>query len=253
MDFVFDKTGPFWLDSQSSTNYTRPHNIVFTKTHCGGRCELCGPTVSTESPQSFLVQCLSGHGPHGHAVRYDQDRVVKALHLIRNPFDNIVSRFHLELHSFARKPDTHKQYSKDRNGFRLFCREVMDEPHAREFQTSRLIDATAYEILKDVPCHADFMRYVAWHNLALVVTRHHLGIPTMVLHYEEYSHDLDGTTERLLEFLELPRRGVAAPFVAGKEYAMEYFTKEERAAVRTATQQLSLMETWELLHHYFEE
>jgi hypothetical protein len=129
----------------------------------------------------------------------------------------------------------------------------MDDPHSHEFKTSRLVDTEAFAILKKVPCHADFMRYIAWHNLAHIVTKHHLGIPTMVLHYEDYETDLTGKTDEILDFLEMPKRGKAPQFVTGKKYEKEYFTKEEREAVRVASERLSLMETWEQLKHYFEE
>jgi hypothetical protein len=43
---VFDDqpTGPFWQDMHIHPEYTLPQNYALTKTHCGGRCEMCGPT-----------------------------------------------------------------------------------------------------------------------------------------------------------------------------------------------------------------
>jgi hypothetical protein len=42
---VFDDqpTGPFWQDMHIHPEYTLPQNYALTKTHCGGRCEMCGP------------------------------------------------------------------------------------------------------------------------------------------------------------------------------------------------------------------
>jgi hypothetical protein len=43
---VFDDqpTGPFWQDTHIHPEYTLPQNYALTKTHCGGRCEMCGPS-----------------------------------------------------------------------------------------------------------------------------------------------------------------------------------------------------------------
>jgi hypothetical protein len=43
---VFDDqpTGPFWQDVHIHPEYTLPQNYALTKTHCGGRCEMCGPS-----------------------------------------------------------------------------------------------------------------------------------------------------------------------------------------------------------------
>jgi hypothetical protein len=43
---IFDDqpTGPFWQDMHIHPEYTLPQNYALTKTHCGGRCEMCGPT-----------------------------------------------------------------------------------------------------------------------------------------------------------------------------------------------------------------
>jgi hypothetical protein len=79
--------GPYW------TNLDAPHptEYVLTKTHCGGKCDVCGPSHWLENPHSFKVACLSGSGlVRGRRVdvRYDEALVKKAVHLIRNPFDN---------------------------------------------------------------------------------------------------------------------------------------------------------------------
>jgi hypothetical protein len=48
-----------------------------------------------------------------------------------------------------------------------------------------------------------FYRYVQWHNLAFSMSRE-MNLPTMMLHYDEYTTDYEGTRDRVLDFLELP-------------------------------------------------
>lgn len=259
---------PFWLDPHSISDYSRPTNLVLTKTHCGGRCELCGPKTYIESPHSFLMQCLSGRGVGNSTkgtkqisdvIGYEKSLVRKAVHLIRNPFDNVVSRFHLELHTFAKEkvhnhrndPGSMLNYTEDSKGFRSFC-SMLDQTYHNEEKHSRWMDATAMSIMKDVPCRADIVRYVQWHNLAFVVTRD-LGIPTMVLHYEDYRTKFDKTLDELVSFLETDIKGKAVDFVAGKSYAKDYFTAEERVAIRDGVKQLAMQDTWNSIQHYFKE
>ena len=85
--------GPFWIDPKQGFDYQHPTNYILTKTHCGSRCEVCPPSQWIENTHSFKVACLSGSGVfETHQtplhVRYDETLVKKAVHLIRNPFDN---------------------------------------------------------------------------------------------------------------------------------------------------------------------
>ena len=241
-----------------SLTYPLPSLFCLLQKHCGGRCEKCGPSRYVENPHSFLVQCLSGrrgytkHGkPVAEMVTYSPSLVRKAVHLIRNPFDNVVSRFHLEHHSYRKHNDTDKlqRFPSTREGFRNFCR-ALDARYAKEEAHSRLVDPHVLATMKKVPCHGDFFRFVQWHNLAFVTTQD-LGIPTMVLHYERYDSSYKETARELMEFLEAENKGDLISFIKGKEY-QEYFTLEERRIVRNAVKELTLTPTWENLKHYFE-
>mmetsp|Transcript_7891 Transcript_7891/g.12338 ORF Transcript_7891/g.12338 Transcript_7891/m.12338 type:complete len:382 (+) Transcript_7891:246-1391(+) len=265
---IFDSNKPpFWLDPHSISSYSRPTKLVLTKTHCGGRCELCGPKTYIESPHSFLMQCLSGRGINdlnatkhvSNVMGYEKSLVRKAVHLIRSPFDNIVSRFHLEIHTSKKEKARNHQrnlgsmlnYTEDSVGFRSFCA-MLDQTYHNEEKHSRWIDDRAMSVMKDVPCRADIVRYVQWHNLAFVVTRD-LGIPTMELHYEDYQTEFEEIVEQLVKFLETDVNGEVIDFVIGKSYAKDYFTPKERLAIRDGVEQLAMQETWDNIHHYFEE
>lgn len=280
--------GPFWIDPHSQDVIERPTNYALTKTveyihvtlqislsvcllthslslwilqHCGGRCEKCGPSRYVENPHSFLVQCLSGRRGFTNdvgvrvfeEVTYPLSLVHKAVHLVRNPFDNVVSRFHLEHHAFWKRNDTAKlrSYPSTREGFRAFCHDRLDGRFAREEASSRLVDPRVHARMKDIPCHADFFRFVQWHNLAFVTTND-MDIPTHVLLYERYETHFEETAHNLLDFLELDFKGDLINFIKGKEYK-EYFDASERRIVRDAMKELALRVTWKHLKHYFDD
>jgi len=260
--FPSTKTGPFWIDPQSDElqDFTRPTLFALTKTHCGGRCEKCGPSKYVENTHSFLTQCLTGKTahttPNGKVVKervapYDKDLVQRAIHLIRSPFDNVVSRFHLELHGYQHANDTQKlaMYPPTQNGFRKFCMKL-NTVYEKEEQSSRLIDSTVFELMKDIPCRGDFFRFVQWHNLAIVTTQS-LRIPTLVVHYEKYETNYNETAMEMMKFLHLEPRGELIEFYKGKEY-VEYFTVAERANVKEAMRRMALSSTWEQISHYFD-
>jgi hypothetical protein len=241
--------------------FGHPKKYVLTKTHCGGRCEKCPPEKYIENPHSFLRRCLSGSRAYHNQttnqtqfedVTYSQELVTRAVHLIRSPFDNIVSRFHLELHSLAKQNETGQleQFTNSREGFRRFCA-FLDQQHAEEEETSHWWDPDLYEIMKVVPCHADFFRWIQWHNLAFVTTQANLGIPAFILHYEDYETRFDDVMKELFDFLELPIKGEVPEFIKGKEY-IEYFTPKEQTAVKQAMAALALQTTWANIYHYFE-
>lgn len=133
--------GPFWIDPRKNPDFTHPTKFVLCKTHCGGRCEKCGPNNWAETPHSFLVQCLSGKRGYvkdnktmWEMVSYDASLVGKAVHLIRNPFDNVVSRFHL-----GKKKCPLSGYKKTNSHF-----------HLAKSRTTRISKGERHRELRDV-------------------------------------------------------------------------------------------------------
>jgi hypothetical protein len=239
---------PYWIDPHSlGTNWSRPTMYVLTKTHCGGRCEWCGPKEYIENPHSFLMQCRAGewNKEPKRIIMYPIDHVVKAVHLIRNPLDNVVSRFHLGRKLFAARG---LKFSSDREGFVKFC-QLWKETFGSQEAKMHWLDPQVYQIMQNVPCFGDFIRYVQWHNLAFIVTQD-LRLATMVLYYEDFENRLEETVDRLITFLETPRRGETIQFSRGKRYT-DYFTDEERKAIADGVKRMSLFATWRHIQHYF--
>ena len=266
--------GPFYVDPKpvnrtTSKNKTvlrksrfhNPTRYVLTKTHCGGYRTDSPPELYVESTYSFQRKCLSTkYVTHDKKAiiqkgTYEATDVHKAIHLIRNPFDNVVSRFNFEQkhQNYTSASPLTKGLSKSRTGFRTFCQRMDDKwlPSERAHIVYSANEGLLEDTMTKIPCHSDFVRYVEWHNQAFVATRD-LGVPTMILHYEQYAAaTFNATTTRLFDFLELSQEGIVTPFLEGKIYAQEYFTSAERKAVKELVQELALTETWENLKHYF--
>lgn len=237
----------------------RKEHCVYANSHCGGFCHNCGPHKSIETPHAFLLLCsraeeniiVNGTEKKSfrkHVYDYEHD-VDRAVHLIRDPLDNMVSRYHLGLHKVEHSGDEEKlqRYTYDAQGFHNFCE---DRLYDEEEHTDSHMDQDVLEMIQDVPCHLDLFRYVQWHNLAFITTQDLLKIPTHMLHYHEYSDNFPSTLTTLLDFLDLPNTGAVTEFQTGKSYR-DYFSTAQIAAMGNATRRLASRETWEHLERYF--
>lgn len=249
------RNGP-WLELIPDRFTTVPHNLILTKTHCKGFCtgKYCGPEKSILTVRSFMVGCLSGtraiessKGLEKIDVTYKPNLVKKAIHIFRHPLDNIVARFHLEYN--VQKARGNRKYAlmfpKNSTGFRRWC---AAEDQNRGLLHSPLLDRHLRHQLAKIPCFADFFRYVQWHNLAFS-TSHHLNLPTLILHYHEYSDDFESARDRVLEFLELPRIGEGIDFHSGKIYR-NYYSVDQKKKIRVFLEEFSSAETWDQLKGY---
>jgi hypothetical protein len=195
---------------------------------------MCPPEKYAETTYSFRSKCFATKWVEidettGEANRalstYDEtDRLTKAIHIIRDPFDNIVSRYHYEREIPGRIA---AQYLKTRNGFRDYCK-VTDDLHKISEKRMLFLDDNLLDLMKDVPCHADFFRYIEWHNLAFVTTRD-LELNTYVLHFDWYATRFKQTLNEMLSFLDIPmhENGQLVTFKKGKSYH-DYFTVDIR-------------------------
>ena len=158
---------------------------ILTKTHCGSRCVFCPPQRYIESDISFLVECLSGarrvtevkSSNNNKKAKYKKEYVSyhpsvveKAIHLIRNPFDNLISRFHHEQKEHKKKVTSGQKdkqgltasawverYSNDVPGFKKWC---MDEDRLFH-EAEKQMDWNKFDYPEDiaksflgVSCHA---------------------------------------------------------------------------------------------------
>jgi hypothetical protein len=246
--------GPF-LELVHDGNNTIPTTFILTKTHCGGFCSDCLPKNYLETPRSFQTSCQTGTKAFldnngllkTSLVTYEASLVKKAVHIIRNPLDNIVARFHLEWKRYRDEgnADWTVEFPYNRTGFHKWCK-VMDQKNA--VTKTRWIDPKLAQLMEAVPCQEEFLRFIQWHNLAFGVT-YDLGIPTHIIHYQEYQHDWENTVTKLLDFLELTRTGVGEPFDDGKQYK-SYYAPEDRISIKAFIKEYASAETWNNVKDY---
>lgn len=89
-----------------------------------------------------------------------------------------------------------------------------------------------------------------WHNLAIRVIDD-LGLPSLLVYYENYETDFNATTDEIFHFLELTTVGDIPQFIAGKDY-MGYFSSSEVEAARHLMKVISDRQTWNIIKRYFE-
>jgi hypothetical protein len=106
-----------------------------------------------------------------------------------------------------------------------------------------------------VPCHAEFIRYVAWHNHAVNVTTFmYPDIPVYRLFYENYTTNYDGVVrelyEEVLRYPPLRDDAEPRPFIAGKRYR-SLFAPDHQREVAYLIESLASPQLWRLIRHYF--
>ena len=247
--------GPFWAGKSGKIATPRdlPDKYVITKTHCGSRCLNCGPDEYIETPQYFLQRCASGYARvppkrRRMEVQYPPERVAKAIHLIRNPFHNIIARYHLarKNQAYKNRTDWLDRYSNDKDGFQQYCRDF-DETFKKQDEAYFGIDK-----VPQAPCHGEFYKWTQWHNLVhegLGLIQDH-RVPVLTVYYEDYSTKFNATVARILNFLELDHLGFLKDFSPRSDYEV-YFTDEQENQVRELVKSVASEKTWSLVKHYF--
>jgi len=242
--------GPFYSTSfpnNDDENWAvSPTGFVLTKTHCSSYCLWCTSNNYITTAAKFSKSCgRTSHHVHDFGY-YDTALVKKAVILIRDPFSNIVARFHKHNKILKQKKET--LYSLDEEGFRTMCRELDAKMKDDIWRRPFYLDVK--DLAKVIPCSSDFFRWTQWHNLAQITTDD-LELSTLVLHYEKYTDNFNETVDALHNFLWLDKKNEAPEFITGKTYR-EYFTKDERNAVKEMVEKLATKKTWDNVHHYFQ-
>ena len=249
-----------------------PSTYILTKTHCGSHCILCpNPNDYIETYRSFDVACRASHkmkmiddgGINKEHVVYSGNVPQRAVHLLRHPLDNIVARLHLQekrweqqiFHDGEGENLEEKQlfldtFNNTREGFHAWC-EFQDYAGRKYETNSRFYDEELWEIARQLPCHAELIRYITWHNLAMEVIRRR-NLPVLTMYYESFETDWNATVDSLFDFLYLqPAEGVAPlEFIAGKHY-LDHFESHHVVLAKQLTRLLASPEAWQLLEHYF--
>ena len=174
--------------------------MVLTKAHCQGFNFQDIPAASLDE---FKGKCLtatwSEPGIGLAKATYPEELVQKAVHLMRSPWDNMVSRMHHAIKNAAKNKLSSEFIASitsddPKANLRTWCAHVdgLLPANLREaLTTSAALNKAGAELMQ-VPCHTDLLRYVCWHNWALEMTDS-MTLPVHVLHYEQYSTSYNDT------------------------------------------------------------
>mmetsp|Transcript_12761 Transcript_12761/g.28242 ORF Transcript_12761/g.28242 Transcript_12761/m.28242 type:complete len:406 (-) Transcript_12761:99-1316(-) len=243
-----------------------PTEYVLVKTHCEGYTgQMKNGSSLVYNQSAFLEGCLTPYSFAAHRGRdgrikqtrecpYAPTLVKKVVHIMRDPMDNIVSRFHLwkknydiqqRLLAFNSSNDeeysTTDEFPRSKQGFKDWCR-VKDQELMASKELEILLD------FSDVPCMSEYYLYTQWHNNAFHTTSG--GISTHFFYYEQYETAFNETASALINFLHTDRKYQATPFVSGKNYD-EYYTEKEMIAIWHLIEHFASEATWTKLQRYY--
>ena len=245
--------------------------LALTKTHCAGygdRAPLQNSIVSTERFLNGCTESSQYRDPNNrssHAKRksnYKHEGLVESvIHLIRNPFDNVISRMHHGMKMRQKRlgfsADQIRTFMESPKGVMSWCK-ISDRAFWREREVPKKItnknklkripfDAN---LLLKVPCHSEFFRYMEWHNAALRMIEQE-KFPSLVIYYEDYETNYNQTVDSILDFLNLSREAPPLPFKTGKTYRDLFFPEETQQATRRLLKAMASKELWSILKRYF--
>lgn len=146
-----------------------PH-YVLTKTHCTGYCDNCHHRDCTHTRRTFGLGCRTSvlkRECWDMKTYMTTHSIDKAVHIIRNPLDNIVARMHLGV--LNRRIDKSlpesilKTFNNTPAGLLAWCEHVDSLFHSEtpimNLDSPPLSNETL-SLLKHVPCHSEWFRYV---------------------------------------------------------------------------------------------
>ena len=273
-----DSPGPYvWSPSDAilDERLKIPNSYILTQTHCGSQCFDCPPKEYIEDVDKFLKECLQAPKVVSHSKAspdqnpieiqvtpdiskvivndsYDSSSVKKIIHVVKCPFASIVSSFHAEYktlsHKFENEGD--EKYSNDKTGFQKYCKDQDQSYKSAEYNAyGEMYGIGVYLLTKNVPCHADFYRYVQWHNLAFEMEEK-LNASSFIFNYEDYKDKLQDTLKEMLDFLELPLvDNDLVPFDVGISH--DHYTKEQAESIQEFIEALASDKTWKYVCRYF--
>ena len=271
--------GPFWKGTSENALALKrvirdlPYPYILTKTHCGGRCIKCPASeYLVNTTRQFIYGCQkSSYRKQNQMVTTEtgapMSAIKRMIHMIRNPFHNVVARFHLERKNMISKNSSLEElFPYNSTGFHNWCH-YLDSTYG--YEDEQLLPSTLYEQFYrnlEIPCHAEFFKWTQWHNY-VVQSAALLGlpedrtqqpdsdeptIPVHVVWYEDYATNFNRTFEGIMEFLQLPiaAEGEIRSFRSLPSYA-DHYSSAQAKAVQSLIQHVARPKTWELIQHYF--
>jgi hypothetical protein len=245
-------------DSEDSPFLLKPErhvpDLVLTKTHCTGFCDDCKTFFVARD--DFRAGCGESHvAPHDKNYYNATALVKKAVHLFRNPFDNLVSRKHLGVQIRQRdmgrwNGDEDVIATDTPEGLLAWC-QFVDSSVVNRVVGWSATSAEFRSLFRSIPCAAEIYRYVQWHNRAIEATQA-LQLPVHYMYYEDYSNAYNETVLGLE--LNMTREGfdAALQFDAGQKSYDGLFQHRNfsKTAMTAFLRRLASNDTWHHVRRY---
>jgi len=243
-------TGPFLTSNLTLQSSGK----LLTRTYCGGHCfSHCTCEEYDVSLEDFGGECALAEDADLTTDYLDESIISSSVVMLRDPLDNIVSRFHYE-HRLQSGDGSNphfvrweKDYPKDHNGFREWC-EFVDNVNQFTEQQCFFDDLTLLQHMDHVPCHSEFYKYTHWYNNAFALLGD-LDSETEITHYEDFFLRQAAQTQEVVDFLELSPSG-SSPFDFQLRDYIYYYTLEERSKIINLILYLASDETKTHLRRY---
>lgn len=228
-----------------------PDTRILTWASSDGTCRNCHPRKYMYNYGRFREMCWEGtvmQDGRQVAVKYNPELVKSAVHLYRDPFDNIVLRFWAERETMAagnhltwlqRYPPTHA-------GFQSWCNDRDAEWYDVE---NAWYGAETMQKAEGVICRQEFYKYIMFHN-NIVRTRLAYNLPTFVLKYEDFFLNYEKTLSNIVSFLGLPMLREPPEKDVQVGFSERYYTDENREAAKNLMRSLALPKVLEVLDEY---
>jgi len=227
-----------------------PKEYIATRTHGTGYCLFCHPKEYFYT--DFFWGSAKGtkilNGKRA-VLQYNAAQVDRMIHIVRDPFDNVVARFYSWV-SLMRisQPNTVQNYPLDANGFKSWC-QAQDKGY--EKVEMAWLPQRVRDIAKDVPCRQEFIKYARWHNNAFLLNRNK-NIDTIIVKYEEYVDDMEKTVTRVNAHLNLPliRTDMQMRIDNGIHNFKGFYSDAEVKATTRFLRNLVFPSMWYHMQHY---
>jgi hypothetical protein len=248
------KEGPYWpglggASKLGATPRRLPEKYVLVETICNST-----PPENRRSLPEFVDDCRTSYGrtsPDVNQVQryqYPIYRVAKAIHLIRNPFYQIMEHFENDYKTHLKDSKWREVYPDSREGLLQWCKDADSHVKAAEYIGS----ATTNRMIQSTTCANQILEYSHWHNRAFEVVNE-LKLKGMVLRYEDFFDEkLETTLDTIVDFLELSPKLKMPPQRIPKD-PENYFRKLEQKGMERLLERLASEQTWEYVKHYFDE
>jgi len=246
--------GPYWpgLGSSHTSERKLPINNVLVQTYCRTKNTPHVPTL-----EEYMQDCVATFGRTAPDVSeltqhsYPASRVKMAIHLMRHPLTQIITKFQKDYKAHASDKKWRSKYPDNKEGFLAWCQ---DEDATKTELDSEYYSAGTIQMMAETTCHHYVADYVHWHNMAFDTVAH-LKVPQMVVYHEDLlDSKLETTLGNMLDFLQLEKDNMPSQRLGDKEIDVEdYLSETEKRQIRRLVQKLATPETWKHVQQYFQD